>query len=234
MKIYQYTTFDSFFRIWISEHLLLNEYKNMNDLFERQKFCAIEIGPNNSIPKGVIHEEGDPLEYVFERISEFRQVSFCQDYKNGLKGCMSSMMWGQYAKNNHGVCIEFDLEKLLSGKTGYIAGSVNYVDKVPYISINASEFHNNYKDNIRSVIIRNKDTIFFTKHSHWTHENEFRIVSDTKKNISIKNAVTCIYVQDPHNPDVELLKRLVQDTVPVKYISLVENANYVNLKINEL
>ena len=234
MSIYQYTTFDAFFRIWLSEELLLGEYKNMNDLYERQKFCGIDIGPQSGISKETRKQIGDPIAFVFKQISKFRQVSFCNDYKDGTKGCLSSMMWGQYAKNEKGVCIEFDKEKLLSGKAGYIPGDVSYDISVPFITISSSCFAKDPEKRIRSAIVDNKDKVFFVKHKHWEHENEFRIVSDTKPSISIKNAITCVYVQNPNSTDTLLLKKLIRKKVPVKYIDLVTDGDTVGLCIKEL
>lgn len=234
MSIYQYTTFDAFFRIWLSEELLLGEYKNMNDLYERQKFCGIDIGPQSGISIETRKRIGDPIAFVFKQISKFRQVSFCQDYKDGTKGCLSSMMWGQYAKNEKGVCIEFDKEILLSEKDGYIPGDVSYDDNVPYIAIQSSCFAKEPEMRIRAAIVDNKDKVFFTKHKHWEHENEFRIVSDSKPSISIKNAITCIYVQNPNSTDTLLLKKLIGKKVPIKYIGFVTKGNTVSLCIKEL
>ena len=234
MSIYQYTTFDAFFRIWLSEELLLGEYKNMNDLYERQKFCGIDIGPQSGISKETRKQIGDPIAFVFKQIAKFRQVSFCKDYKDGTKGCLSSMMWGQYAKNEKGVCIEFDKDKLLSGKVGYIPGDVSYDDSVPFITISSSCFAKEPEKRIRSAIVDNKDKVFFSKHKHWEHENEFRIVSDTKPSISIKNAITCVYVQNPNSSDTKLLKKLIRKKVSIKYIDLVTNGDNVSLCIKEL
>lgn len=51
MKLYHYTSVESFCKIWLSKHLLLSEYKNVNDIFEKQKIAAIEIPPKAGIPR---------------------------------------------------------------------------------------------------------------------------------------------------------------------------------------
>lgn len=234
MSIYHYTSFDAFFRIWLSKELLLGEYKNMNDLYERQKFCGIDIGPKSGISKETRKQIDDPIAFVFEQIAKFRQVSFCKDYKDGTKGCLSSMMWGQYAKNEKGVCIEFDKEILLSGKTDYIPGDVSYDVSVPFITISSSYYAKEPEKRIRAAIVNNKDKVFFCKHKHWERENEFRIVSDTKSSISIKNAITCVYVQNPDSADTRLLKKLIMKKVPVKFIDLVTDGDTIGLCIREL
>lgn len=234
MNIYQYTTFDAFIRIWLSEELLLGEYKNMNDLYERQKFCEIDIGPNSGISKEIRNQIGDPLDFIFKQIAKFRQISFCNDFKDGTKGCLSSMMWGQYAKNEKGVCIEFDKEKLLERKKGYIPGDVNYDVSIPFITISSSCFAKEPDKKKRTAIIDNKDKVFFSKHKHWEYENEFRIVSDSKSSISIKKAISCVYVQNPNCTETKLLKKLIKKKVPIRYIDLVTKGNHVTLCINDL
>lgn len=206
----------------------------MNDLYERQKFCGIDIGPRSGISKEIRKQIGDPIIFVFEQIAKFRQVSFCKDYKDGTKGCLSSMMWGQYAKNEKGVCIEFDKEKLLSGKAGYISDDVSYDISVPFITISSSCFAKEPEKGIRSAIVANKDKVFFIKHKHWEHENEFRIVSDSKPSISTRNAITCVYVQNPKSKDTQLIKKLIRQQVPVKYIDMVTDGETVGLCIRDL
>ena len=236
MNIYHYTTFDTFVKIWLSEELLLCEYKNMNDLYERQKFCEMEILPGKGISLKTIAQIGDPMELIFSQISKFRQISFCRDYDDGIKGCKSSMMWGQYAKNERGVCIEFDKEKLLL-EEDYFSDVVKYDDKIPCINIESSEFVGDIDEirkNIRKIIVDNIDTVFFCKHTHWEHENEFRIVSDTKKVIPIKDSITCLYVQKPDSKETKLLKKLIGDNIPIRYINLESNGKYVDLTIEDL
>lgn len=206
----------------------------MNDLYERQKFCGIDIGPRSGISREIRKQIGDPIIFVFEQIAKFRQVSFCKDYKDGTKGCLSSMMWGQYAKNEKGACIEFDKEKLLSGKAGYISGDVSYDISVPFITISSSCFAKEPEKGIRSAIVANKDKVFFIKHKHWEHENEFRIVSDSKPSISTRNAITCVYVQNPKSKDTQLIKKLIRQQVPVKYIDMVTDGETVDLCIRDL
>ena len=144
------------------------------------------------------------------------------------------MMWGQYAKNEKGVCIEFDKEKLLERKNGYIPGDVNYDVNIPFITISSSCFAIEPDKEIRTAIIDNKDKVFFSKHKHWEHENEFRIVSDSKTSISIKNAITCVYVQNPDSTNTKLLKKLIKKKIPIRYIDLVTKGNHITLSIKDL
>ena len=144
------------------------------------------------------------------------------------------MMWGQYAKNEKGVCIEFDKDKLLEGKIGYISGDVSYDVSVPFITIPSSCFSKEPEKEIRAAIIDNKDKVFFSKHKHWEHENEFRIVSDSKPSISIRNAIVCVYIQNPNCTNTRLLKKLIGKKVPIKYIDLDTKRDNISLCIKDL
>ena len=42
MKLYHYTSLDSFSKIWISHSLLFSESKRTNDVFESKKFLKLE------------------------------------------------------------------------------------------------------------------------------------------------------------------------------------------------
>ena len=158
MKLYHYTSVESFCKIWLSEHLRLCKYKNVNDIFEKQKIAAIEIPPKAGIPHHIpIGEKRlEPLAFVFHIISQFKQISFCKDYDDGTLGCLSSMMWGQYAKNENGVCIEFDKEKLLKNKRGLFCDDIRYSKDIEFITFPAFVFKDNPADSVRDAIVKEK------------------------------------------------------------------------------
>lgn len=244
IKLYHYTTYDSFYRIWESQGLRFGVLKNMNDLYEKNKFAGIDIAPGG-ISKAV-REILDiaPLSFVIEQVKRFRQISFCSDADNGLQGCLNSMMWGQYAKNDKGVCIEFDSDKLCHNNI-CCSKKVDYVEKVPFISVHSSVFDsakdiNDIKDIICNKIIENQDVAFFTKHVDWQHEKEYRIISNPVEEpkykdlyLPISGAITCIYVLNRESLDTKILKRLIGGDIPIKCIGFNLDREYVCLKINE-
>ena len=112
MKLYHYTTIETFSKIWVSKQLRFSESKNTNDLFEKRKTWEFVCGilPNEG-EKDVMEAFNTFGKKFSDILAKYRQISFSLDYKN-LRGCYSSMMWGQYAHNENGVCIEFDSEKM--------------------------------------------------------------------------------------------------------------------------
>ena len=113
MKLYHYTSLDSFSKIWISHSLLFSESKRTDDVFESIKI--LEIGecrlPYNGEEKG-LEVQGHFNKMFWDEVGKYKQISLLHDYKDGIKGCASPMMWGHYAQKGKGVCIEFDSEKI--------------------------------------------------------------------------------------------------------------------------
>ena len=94
-KLYHYTSFDTFIRIWLSKQLKFGEIDNVNDIIEvnhgwsTNNFDSIQIATR-----------------YHELRSAYKQISFTMDYDSFYKGCMSPMMWGIYGNKGRGVCIE--------------------------------------------------------------------------------------------------------------------------------
>lgn len=81
------------------------------------------------------------------------------------------------------------------------------------------------ENEIRNLILENQETFFFTKHKHWEHENEFRIVSDTKETLSVDQAITCVYVTDCHHVNTKVVEQLVRDEVHIQSVTTYKFSN---------
>ena len=222
MKLYHYTTIDSFTKIWLSQRLLFSEYKNANDLFERSKVLVgsdIYKVPNchyNGNDYGVILSEA--FDFFRSVLKEYRQISFCKDTEDGCEGCLLPMMWGQYANNEKGVCMEFEKDKLPIIKGKMMLHEVIYSDSIPAICFNGEVLLS--KKNIIQFIENNHISYFFTKHKNWEQENEFRIVSRSFEYLSITDAVNAIYVLEPDSLETKLVKTLVGGKIPIRYLDI--------------
>lgn len=207
MKLYHYTSLDSFSKIWKSHSLLFSESKRTNDVFESIKI--LEIGECKLPYKGEKTElevQGHFNKMFWDEVGKYKQISLLHDYKDGIKGYASPMMWGHYAQNDKGVCIEIDSEKILFPKDGSIHNKeVEYTTEVPIISLtDGVDLHN--KELINNYIEEHLDEIFFKKHIHWEHENEYRLVSNKTNSLDIKDAITNIYL--PYNDDDDEFKAI--------------------------
>ncbi len=219
MKIYHYTTLDAFAKIWVSKQLRFSEFKNTNDIFERSKQIGL-----HSIPMYSMHENATDAIIRFSKLygkvlAQFKQISFTYDYRD-MPGCVSSMMWGQYAHNEKGVCIELDSNKLPKLNRIY-RSKISYKKTLPPI-IQNRKFSLDTVD-LTKYIIENRKFFFFIKHKHWEHENEYRMISKDLDYLSIENAVNKVYVFDSHSIETRIIEHIVGEEVPIEYIEVRQN-----------
>ncbi len=211
MKLYHYTSLESFSKIWMSHSLLFAESKGTNDVFESQKFLSID---HCKIPyngeETELEAQGHFNKMFWAEVNKYKQISLIQDYKDGTMGYASPMMWGHYAQKGKGVCIELESEKINFPENGCAHKAVEYTKEVPIINLtDGVDLHT--EELIRDYIRNNIDTIFFKKHRHWEHENEYRVISDTEVALDIKDAIANVYL--PYNEeDIEfqIVEKLVE------------------------
>lgn len=74
---------------------------------------------------------------------------------------------------------------------------------------------------IQDYIKENLDTIFFKKHIHWEHENEYRIISDIYPSLNIKEAITNIYMPyQSEYTEYKIIEKLLEGSkVDIKEIT---------------
>lgn len=202
-KLYHYTSFDSFVKIWLTQKLKFGNINSVNDIKE----ANFSVSVNN-------HQQ-IPLLYASKEIkNSYKQISFTMDYDTFFKGCMSPMMWGLYATKATGVCIEFDFEKLKFPKD-CIKGIVKY-EKVIHHTFDLPTNLTTISD-VEKFMLKHKQKIFFTKEFCWAGENEYRILSK-EDFLDISNAISTVYLTSCDSLECILTENLVNGTVPVKYI----------------
>lgn len=203
-KLYHYTSFESFVKIWLSERILFSNFQYVNDLFESNKIFSNVLG----------HKEGLLLK-IRKRLNSYKQISFTMDYDSYRRGAMSTLMWGHYGQKGAGVCIEIDYNKLQLSKE-ILSGEVHYKDSLPY----ANAIPNDLDElEIDDYFINNSKEIFFQKLIDWEGENEFRMISYKSDFLNIKDAITAIYITDIKSVTYSLLKKLLDKSdIPIKLV----------------
>ena len=120
-RLYHYTSFNSFVKIWLTKTLKFGDITDMNDIFE-----------SNFSSQCHSIKEMEYMNLYHEEKKHYKQISLTMDYDSFIQGCMSPMMWGQYADKGNGVCIEFDYTKLKQHiKPTMLHDAVDYVDPLP-------------------------------------------------------------------------------------------------------
>lgn len=209
-KLYHYTTFDSFVKIWLSQALLFGDVDKVNDLLEHK--YTLEIP---SLAFLAIDE-------AFRRIrNSFKQISFTLDYGN-MAGYECAMMWGQYADKARGVCIEFDFDKLSTHFNSNMEdGFVYYPIKIPRMPPLKTE--RRIKD-IRNLIDKYHKEIFYTKHCVWEHENEYRIITDKEETLKIDGAISAVYLTSSISKECLWVEKMLSNTsIPVYALIVAED-----------
>ncbi len=203
-RLYHFTSFDTFVKIWLTQKLRFSPTKNVNDILEAKTTVSIT------------NMQQQPLMYAFlDCKAKFKQISLTMDYDSYMFGCMAPMMWGYYADKRKGVCIQFDYEKLNLSKS-LLYGPVKYVKFLQH-TIYLDPTIKSIRD-INKFIRKNKRTLFFTKDKSWAGENEFRILSDTDEYLEISDAISCIYLTEFDSTECLLVEKLVENKIPVKCI----------------
>ena len=231
MNLYHYTTVDSFVRIWVSQSLKFSEVKLQNDIFERAKIISLKGYVNDDEVSNVKDLLSKLTEKVFNQLQKFKQISFSIDSKDRL-GAFSPMMWGQYAKNERGVCIEFDSAKLLKSNKIYWK-EIEYLKAIP---VNSIVFNGLVDDeSINNLILTNKDLFFFTKYMDWEHENEFRVISNELDFLPITDAITKVYVYSSKGIGTDIVLKLLEGyNISVEFIELKCSKGFVEMNSSDL
>ncbi len=197
MKLYHYTTFNTFIKIWHTKTLLFQPFYNVNDHLERSKFIKI---PDFS------RQSSDKLQELYDQLTKYRQISLVLDYSIRMKGFMSSMMWGHYGDKGYGVCIELDSDKLdLSNKT-IKKDAISYRDdiKAPMLQ---------KEDDIANFIDTHTDYLFFQKTKEWSGENEYRLISNIQQKLDISSAISAVYMFEYSRPETQTVLKLVGEDI---------------------
>lgn len=209
-KLYHYTSFESFVKIWLSKSLKFSSVKNVNDVLESK--ISTQASNFRQMPL---------MDAYYDIRLQFKQISLTMDYDSYFKGCMSPCMWGYYADRKNGVCIELDFDKLPFSKE-MLKSQVVYKDYIPDATVIPPEVQT--INQLLAFIRKDARKLFFTKHMSWKGENEYRIVSRNNDFLDITGAVSAIHLTSYKSDECLFVEKLVNGEVPVKYLHYISSS----------
>lgn len=211
-KLYHYTSFDTFLKIFYGKRLKFGDAINMNDIMEANKRLMSNL---NHYPL---------LFALRDTLSKYKQICFTMNYDSLLKGCMSNSMWYHYGDKRNGVCLEFDFNRLdIPTKAIYGPVSYKYLLKAGIILPDEVQTINNVEKYVRD----NFKKIFFEKTIEWKYENEFRIMCPNEPFLNIDGAISAIYFTDCENEHVKVAEKIVGDDFPIRYIDYMTECDEI-------
>lgn len=209
-KLYHYTSFDSFVKIWLNQNLKFSPLSVVNDIQEIDFKTAV-----------INSDRLDLCERLNKLRLSYKQISFTMDYDSALKGCMSPMMWGLYADKRKGVCIELDYEKIKFPKDA-LKDAVDYKKFVKWQNIVDKRIET--EQGLNAYVRKHQKRLFFTKQKSWEGENEYRVLS-TEDFLDIQGAISAVYLTSCWSQECLFVEKLVGDKVPVMYLTYVGTFN---------
>ena len=148
-KLYHYTSFETFVKIWLTKQLRFSAPEGVNDMMELSES---------------IHPLSENVCMIFaykDMRSKYKQISLSMNNDSYIKGCMSAMMWGHYGDKRRGVCIEFDYAKMPLNQKDMFHAPVKYKN-VLHKDIYLSNGLKTITD-IENYIITHRQEIILTK-----------------------------------------------------------------------
>lgn len=217
MILYHYTSVEKFKLIWSSKTIKFAPAETTNDFFERFKTFVLIQDTFKCDGKQLDRSRFDHFdEKIRTELSKYRQVSFSHDYDDGLKGYASPMMWGQYAwrkngeKWQNGICIAIDSDKIKMPSFPVHSKKVSYKTTIEHPVVENIDY--TQEEAAAQFVERNIETYFFTKHTHWIHENEYRYICKQEGVLDISEATTGIYTLFDDNTPLEEIEEIVKDS----------------------
>ncbi|WP_241885185.1 DUF2971 domain-containing protein, partial [Brachyspira hyodysenteriae] len=233
-------------KIYVNENEIIDNNKNIinkaikDDFYNQQFYYEIRNNSlynytrvnkdtlrsilNNTLWCSNTKNFNDPVDPYIRNFRKEEQNKFYDYLLEKIKiACLTThndntLMWSHYADKHQGICIEYDINKILNENNDKIL-----IKKISYnkIMISYDTFINKQKKSINSVLIDNKTIdnitdLFTIKSKEWEYEDEYRILFYDEKNenpngtlINLPIKSICFGVQTSKE-DKELVYNLVK------------------------
>jgi hypothetical protein len=196
---------------------------NTNDLQENKTYGSWQIFDEFDTFKQI------ELKKAFKSYLEknCRMLCFTGDYIDcetqiPTAGYKSPTMWAHYANKYTGVCLVFNKKLLLNAIQGLncFKDNVGYKSELHFPQVSQRNYQEAEAKAISDYCKNNYKELFYTKHYHWSFENEYRILHFQGNDyLDIRTALAGIFYG--FNFDKELIPALKRQ-VPVNDIEKVD------------
>jgi len=202
--LFHYTTIEAALEhILPDETLRFSPVRSTNDPREYKEWSFMGVG---SIPKsGSNHLHLLEINAAINTLvgSEYKVACFSQNTEDRA-GYLKSRMWSQYGQSHGGVCVVFSKSKLISSLRNWPSQESPFYDEVTYTAemkihadalvVSLDELEREPTDSVaRKHAIEHNRELFFTKHSDYKDECEYRLViHDCEPGYSFVKTNECI------------------------------------------
>lgn len=235
MKLYQYKPVNKYALLnLINNHIYCNVINRVNDPFEGH--FAIDVKPefrdgfielNNKLDNDGQYEKND-FDECCRLLQEVNINYFLNDFgmSSFTTNKKSIPMWGNYADNHYGICIEFDSDKDIF----QLAEPVDYTSKPFVLQIHSQ--HHLSEDHMMESIVNS----MYTKHKDWEYEQEWRILKHANDKIEYDPAtITAIYFGlRTTDIDIELVMNAVSHLPHIKFFKARKELGNPDIQFDEL
>lgn len=204
--LYHFTRFERFKNIWEEQKLDLGHREDMND-------CA-------EVDFDVIGNDESTCRCL-EAIYDYKQLSFSKPKdKQGIPIYYSPCMWGLYSNKCKGVCIEFKKERLKIDKR-YICGNIRYTNKFTNFMELSEGQKFKTKEDAHTLLSDRKvqREVFFRKTNDWKFENEYRVISKYTDSLSIKDAISRVFIFRMEKSNYDELRAFLPSNIEIKHLT---------------
>lgn len=236
MKLFKYSAIDKFLLLNLHRNeIYFNIVKKVNDPYEGIFDFKVNFEIEDDFVKffyGINYDEELFSKLTFDELKKriiFDNVNvFLKDF--GI-ACFSEtneslVMWGHYATNHSGICIEFDST----------IGLFKDAEKVVY-SRTVHTIAVKEKNNLTfDFFMAKMSKCMYTKYEQWKYEKEWRINSDPNTTIGYpQEAITGVYFGlDTTAVDIELVQRATKHIEHLNYFKATINPHEYKIVYNHI
>lgn len=195
-----------------NNQIFFPDYKKLNDPLESSGY-VIEL--SGYMGKGLILAADEEDKLVSNKRHEYKILSLTEN-------CFSPSMWAHYTNDYHGICIGYWKNKAFSS-----ARKITYIEKAK-AAISTGEMGFIDDSKIEEEVYES----FFYKHSDWSYEKEWRIISKQEDDFFHyePNDLACIIMGEKLSNEIRnMIIKSIDIQVPIYHCKVGYRSFGINL-----